>query len=411
MIYIKTYGCTFNKSDSQAMMHILGKRVADSEDQADIVIFNTCGVKLQTENKVLKDIRAMLGKKRIIVAGCLPFIDPDAIPNDVDAVMGPDQIQNIASIVDDVEQGRRLRLARHEIKCPKLLPQCHRGVTAIIPISLGCKGSCTYCATKFARGDLRSYPRQEIVSGIEALYKEGYREFQLTSQDTGCYGMDIGSDLPSLLSSISALDGDFRVRVGMLNPNHAFKMLDELLESYESDKIFKFLHLPVQSGSDSVLKDMNRFYTTDNYLEMVDAFRDRYPGIYIATDIIVGFPGESEEDFQMTLDLTIASRPDKVNITRYSVRPGTVAADMKQFPDRIKKDRSRVLSRLVHNISGEINQGYVGKDIDVLVVEEGKKGRMVGRMENYKPVICDGYKGEFKKVRISEATSTYLVAE
>lgn len=411
MIFIKTYGCTFNKSDSQAMRHILGKRVADREDQADIIIFNTCGVKLQTENKVLKDIRTMLGKKRIIVAGCLPFIDPDAIPSEVDAVMGPDQIQNIASIVDNVEHGKRLRLARHEIKCPKLLSQCHKGVTAIIPISLGCKGSCTYCATKFARGDLRSYPKEEIVSEIGALYREGYKEFQLTSQDTGCYGLDIGKDLPELLTSISSLNGDFRVRVGMLNPNHAFNMLDGLLDAYGSDKVFKFLHLPVQSGSDSVLKEMNRFYTTDNYLEIVEQFRKSYPEIYIATDIIVGFPGETEEDFQKTLDLTMLSRPDKVNITRYSVRPGTAAAEMKQFPDRIKKDRSRVISRLVHKISNEINQGYVGRDVDVLVVEEGKKGRMVGRMENYKPVICDGYKGEFKSVRIYEATSTYLVAE
>ncbi|MBN1786104.1 MAG: tRNA (N(6)-L-threonylcarbamoyladenosine(37)-C(2))-methylthiotransferase, partial [Candidatus Methanofastidiosa archaeon] len=390
MIYIRTYGCTFNKSDSQTMRYLLGEDVTDSEELADTVIFNTCGVKGQTEHKVIRDIRSFIGRKRIIVAGCLPFINLDAIPEEVDAIIGPDQIPAIRDIASRVARGERIRLFRQEITNPRLLPQVRSGASAIIPISLGCKGSCTYCATRFARGELRGYLPRDIVHEVNGLVGRGYKEIMLTSQDTGCYGYDIGTDLPSLMSSISQVEGNFKLRVGMMNPNHAYELLDRLLEAYESEKVFKFLHLPVQSGSDRILKEMNRFYDTKIFLDIVGEFRSRFPELYLATDIIVGFPEETEEDFEDTLDLILECRPDKVNITRYSSRPGTYAAGMRQFPDRIKKDRSRVLSRLVHRISHEINLRYLGRRVDVLVTEEGKKGRMIGRMGNYKPVVCDG---------------------
>jgi len=409
MIFIRTYGCTFNKSDSQTMSYLLSGQIVEREEDADIVIFNTCGVKSQTQHRVLKDIDSTLGKRKVIVAGCLPFIDPDSIPYEVDAIIGPDQIPQIADVVEAVRNGRKVRTFRHEITRPRLLPQLQSGVTAIIPISLGCKGSCTYCATRFARGGLRSYRPDDIVQKASGLVQRGYKEFLLTSQDTGCYGHDIGADLPKLISAITDLDGEFRLRIGMMNPNHASAMLGDLIEAYGDDKVFKFLHLPVQSGSERVLKDMKRLYGTDTFQDIIEEFRNSFPDLYLATDVIVGFPGETEEDFQETLDLIMACRPDKVNITRYSARPGTIAAKMTQFPDRIKKDRSRVLSKLVHKISKEINMQYLGRNVDVLITNKGKKGRMVGRMDNYKPVICDGNEGEFKRVQIIDSTSTYLI--
>ncbi len=409
MIYIRTYGCTFNKSDSQTMHHFLAGQVTDDISAADIVIFNTCGVKGQTEHKVVRDITEMLGKKRIIVAGCLPLINCGAIPPSVDAIIGPGQIPAIADIVGRVRAGERIREWENIITAPVLMPQVGVPPIGVIPISLGCTGACTYCATRFARGNLRSYHPDDICRHASHLVKTGYIELELTSQDTGCYGMDICTSLPLLLKRLVAIPGDFRLRVGMMNPNHALLFLDELIECFCHEKVYSFLHLPVQSGSNRVLRDMNRFYTVEDYLDIVDSFRRRIPDLYLATDIIVGFPGESDSEFRESCEAVRASRPDKVNVTRYSARPGTPAAAMKQFPDRIKKDRSRILSKLVHTISWDINKTYVGRTVTALVTQPGKKGRYVGRLKNYKPIIVDGEIGTYVTCTVRDAMSTYLI--
>lgn len=409
MIYIWTYGCTFNTSDSQTMRHFLHDELTDDLERADIVIFNTCGVKGQTEHRVLRDIAGVMGTKKVIVAGCLPLINGGAIPSGVDAVIGPDQIPQIRDIVARVRAGGKVRDTSPSHAEPVLLPREGEPPVGIVPISLGCKGSCTYCATRFARGRLRSYAPEDILRTVSHLIEEGYREIELTSQDTGCYGADIGTSLHLLLSSLAALPGDFRIRVGMMNPNHVLDDLDDLVSCFENEKLYSFVHLPVQAGSDRVLRDMNRHYTSAEFLDIVDAFRTRIPDLYLATDIIVGFPGESEGEFAESCDLIRACRPDKVNVTRYSARPGTPAAGMKQFPDRIKKDRSRILTKLVHQLSWDINQAYVGREVRALVTQEGKKGRRIGRLDNYKPIVVDGPLGSFVTCRVVKATSTYLV--
>ncbi len=409
MIYIRTYGCTFNKSDSQTMHFFLKGQVTEDLSAADIVIFNTCGVKGQTEHKVVRDITEMLGKKRIIVAGCLPLINKVAIPPEVDAIIGPDQIPSIADIVERVKAGERVRECGSDITAPVLMPQVGVPPIGVVPISLGCTGACTYCATRFARGGLRSYRPDDIRRHVAHLVETGYLELELTSQDTGCYGMDIGTSLPSLLEGLVSIPGDFRLRVGMMNPNHVLSRLDEIIECFCHEKVYSFLHLPVQSGSNRVLRDMNRFYTVEDYVDIVDAFRRRIPDLYLATDIIVGFPGESDSEFMESCEAVRASRPDKVNVTRYSARPGTPAAAMKQFPDRIKKDRSRIITKLVHTISWDINKAYVGRTVTALVTQPGKKGRYVGRLGNYKPIIVDGDIGSYVTCTVQDATSTYLI--
>ena len=284
-------------------------------------------------------------------------------------------------------------------------------MNAIIPISEGCLGSCTYCAARFARGHLFSYPPESVVKTAEQFIAQGYKELQITSQDTGCYGMDTNDDLPSLLNRLVSLKGKFRIRVGMMNPNHVFNILDDLLSVYENEKIYKFLHIPVQSGNDDILHLMNRKYTTSQFVKICSAFRKKFQNLYLCTDIIVGFPTETEEQFRDTLELVKKIEPDKINVTRFSPRPNTKAAALPQFPDWIKKERSRALYKLRMDISLKINKQYTGKSLEVLINQQGKvKNTMIGRAFNYKPVVCRGELGEFKTVMIKGAEPTYLKA-
>ncbi|MHC1605078.1 MAG: tRNA (N(6)-L-threonylcarbamoyladenosine(37)-C(2))-methylthiotransferase [Candidatus Methanofastidiosia archaeon] len=410
MIFVKTYGCTLNRGDGQSMQFFLKDEITGCIEDADIVIINTCGVKGQTEHKILKEIDELCGRKKLIVAGCLPLISFEKINPGVEAIIGPSQIGEIRDIVEKVKRGEKVRKIDVEVGLPKVLPKLREGAVAIVPISLGCKGSCSYCATRFARGPLRSYSPEDIVKDVSLATKSGFKEIELTSQDTGCYGLDIGTNLPDLVEKVCEISGEFRIRIGMMNPNHAKILLDKLVDVYENEKVYKFLHLPVQSGSNRILEKMNRFYAVEDYCNIVDTFRESFPYLYLATDIIVGFPEESDEDFEKSVDIIRRSKPDKVNVTRYSPRPNTLAAGLKQFPDRIKKDRSRIISKEARKISHDINRAYVGKSWRALVVETGKKGRKVARLNNYKPVICDGNIGEFKDVKIKKAMPTYLVA-
>jgi len=195
----------------------------------------------------------------------------------------------------------------------------------------------------------------------------------------------------------------------MMNPDNVLKILDDLIEAYRSEKIYKFLHIPVQSGDDYILKKMRRNYTVYDFEYIVNRFRKEIKNIAICTDIIVGFPGESEENFQNTVELIKRIRPDKINVTRYSIRPNTEAAKMKQVYGWVKKERSRAMHKLRMEIGYEKNKKYVGKKHEVLITEEGKRN-MVGKMFNYKSVVLNGNIGEFKVVKIKKAAPTYLMA-
>jgi len=206
---------------------------------------------------------------------------------------------------------------------------------------------CTFCATKLARGNLRSYRIGDIKRQVEKAVTDGCKRINLTSQDDGCYGFDIDTDLPSLLNELITIEGDFTIRVGMMNPWHLDKVMDGLLEVFESDKIFKFLHIPVQAGSEQVLKHMRRIHTVENFKDAVEKFRAKFSGMNIATDIIVGYPSETEEDFQETLELIEETKPEVVNISRFSSRQGTDASKMKQISSEIMKDRSQRLHEVI----------------------------------------------------------------
>ncbi|NJE26861.1 tRNA (N(6)-L-threonylcarbamoyladenosine(37)-C(2))-methylthiotransferase [Thermococcus sp. MV5] len=419
-VYLETYGCTRNKADAEMIEALLlraNHEIVDL-DSAEYAIVNTCAVKDPTEKHMVKRIKELLdGGKKVIVTGCLPHINLHAIDGRVSGILGVKSLDRIVEAIEIAERGGKLVSVEgwKDRNIDKLeLPRVWKsGVVFVVPISEGCLNACTYCATRFARGVLRSYKPELVVRWVKEAINRGYKEIQLSSEDTGCYGFDIGTNLAELLDEITAIEGNFRVRVGMMNPNNVIKILDELIEVYKNEKIYKFLHLPIQSGDNEILRKMGRTYTVEEFEEIVREFRKHIDNLNLNTDIIVGFPGESEEAFQNTVRLIEKIKPDKINVSRFSQRPGTLAAKMQgQIVGWRVKERSRYLHRLRLAISYEINKKYVGKEILVLTHNEGKKGGIEGRTMNYKDIILpEAPVGEFIKVKVTKATSTYLLGE
>src|SRR3989304_2313421 len=225
----------------------------------------------------------------------------------------------------------------------------------------------------FARGRVRSYSIGEIVERVKTDLGLGAREFWLTSQDDACYGRDVGTNLVGLLEAVCSLQGDFRVRVGMMTPNFVCVMLDGLVDGFRCEKVFKFLHLPVQSGDDEVLRRMRRYYTVQDFKRIVDGFRAVFPWVTLATDVICGFPGETREAFENTLALISEVKPDVVNVSKFFARPGTAAAEMSDVVGQVEiKRRSAEMAKLAKRTALERNECWVGWVGDVLVDEKGK---------------------------------------
>jgi MiaB-like tRNA modifying enzyme len=295
-----------------------------------------------------------------------------------------------------------------------LLPKDYDTVIAPIAIAEGCILSCSYCITHFARGQLRSFPIPEIITDICSALKQGCKEIQLTAQDTASYGFDTGTNLGKLLTHICAIEGDFRVRVGMMNPMTVQKNLDSILAAYQHPKIYKFLHLPVQSGDDEILKKMNRGYTVKDFLSIVNRFRKTVISLTLSTDVIIGFPTETQTQFERTITLLKKVKPDIINITRYSARPLTTAKTMKgRIPTHVAKERSQLITETCGNISKEKNKEHIGKTYTVLVTEKGKQKTFAGRAENYKQVILKEPVaiGTLVQVEIIDASLTHLVGK
>jgi len=283
----------------------------------------------------------------------------------------------------------------------------------IAPIASGCLGSCSYCIVKRARGGLTSFPAEAILDDARVALESGCMEIWVTAEDTAAYRWgDVG--LPGLLERLSGLPGRFYIRVGMMTPNQAISILDSLIEAYRSDRIYKFLHVPVQSGSDDVLRRMGRRYTVDDYRGLVARVREEFPMVNVSTDIICGFPGETEAQFEESLRLVEKTRPDVLNISRFWSRPGTEAASMEgQLHGRVTKERSRRLSGLWRDLSLEGNLRWVGWEGEALVDEVGRSGGMVARNPAYKPIVLrDPVRvGDFVEIRVTEALRGYLIGE
>ena len=262
---------------------------------------------------------------------------------------------------------------------------------------------------------MRSCSVEEIVEKVKCELASGAKEFWLTSQDTACYGRDLGTNLAVLLKSVCGVDGNFRVRVGMLTPNFALDMLDELVNAFKDEKVFKFLHLPVQSGDDEVLKRMNRCYAVQDFRNIVNAFRQAFPDVTLATDVICGFPGETRQAFESTLRVIGEVKPDIVNVSKFFGRPGTAAAEMQdQIVATERKRRSTEAAKLAKQTSLERNQRWLGWTGKILIDEPGKTpNSWIGRSFTYKPVAVKNNEvllGKTLQVNINKAFSTHLTA-
>jgi threonylcarbamoyladenosine tRNA methylthiotransferase CDKAL1 len=257
---------------------------------------------------------------------------------------------------------------------------------------------------------LKSRKQEDVIGEIKDLLDRGYKEVQITSQDLAVYGMDRGEqELPELLEKIININKFFRLRLGMTNPEYTKKILPELLKIYESEKVYNYIHTPVQSGSEEVLKRMNRKHTASDFVEICNSFYKKFDDFVVATDIIIGFPGESKEDFDKTYNLIKETAPHIVNITRFSPRSGTKAAEMKDMPEKIKKERSRKLNKVTKEIRVQQNKKYKGKSYDVLITQKGKKDTFIGRLPNYRAVILKDEKvGRYKKQTILGYEHNYL---
>jgi MiaB-like tRNA modifying enzyme len=333
-----------------------------------------------------------------------------------DGVVGPAAGNMIVDVVRRVLEGEKIaKLEGAAGNMPSLdLPRLRLNpVVSIIPVNYGCLGSCAYCCVMFARGRLRSYGIDEIVDRVKKDLALGAREFWITSQDTACYGKERGTNLAKLLNTICAIEGDFRIRVGMMTPNATMDILDDLIQAFKDERIFRFLHLPVQSGDDQILKRMRRFYSVADFKAIASAFRASFPELTLSTDLICGFPSESEKAFNRTLELIDEIKPDIVNVSKFFARPRTLAAEMDDsVPLTEIKQRSTMAAKCAKKIALEKNHRWVGWAGEILIDEGGKvPGSWIGRNLAYKPIVVessDSLLGRTLRVQVKKAFATYL---
>lgn len=411
-VYIKTYGCAHNQADSEFMAGQLVEanyELVDDEADADLVLINTCTVKDPSEKKFFSKLKKI--KQKVIVAGCIPQSDKKNPELQDHSLIGVKQIQNIVQIADETMKGNIVHLLQHTKKLSLNLPKVRRNpLVEIIPISSGCMGSCTFCKTKQARGGVFSFSPKSIIKQIRVALNEGVKEVWLTSEDSGAYGLDIKITLPELLREILKIQKDFKIRLGMINPEYVKLYGKELVEIFKDDRMFKFIHIPVQSGNDKVLQDMNRSYSVQDFKEAVKNMRT-IPNMTIATDIICGFPTETDEQFNDTLDLVKELKIPVTNISKFYPRAGTKAAAMKPLPTKVKKARSKELSEF--NLKLIDNKEWIGWEGDILIDEKGTNNTFKGRNDFYKQVIVEGDNllGKKVKVKITTTTRNYLKAD
>ena len=414
-IWVEPYGCSASFADSEMISGLIingGHTLADSSSDADASLIVTCSVKDATASKMIHRIKS-LNSKPLVVAGCLSKAEPHTVEKIAKnaSLLGPNSIGKTLEVINSTLEGDR-KVVLDDSDISKVgLPKVRLNPTVgIIEIASGCMSECTFCQTKISKGDLTSYRIGDIVRQVETEIKEGCKEIWLTSTDNGCYGFDIGTDLPELINSVAEIPEDFRIRVGMMNPMYMPRISKELFQSFQNDKVYKFLHVPVQSGSNQVLNDMKRGHTVETFLSVAKMYREKFPNFTISTDIIVGFPTETEDDFEKTVDLIKDTKPEIVNLSKYSKRPGTDAATWDQVDPKEIKRRSKIISDLINEIAVGKNQKWIGWKGDVLF-DETTDEKIKGRNFAYKPIFVNDKVGlgEKHQVEITESTNHCLI--
>jgi len=394
-IYIETYGCALNRADTNIIKTLLIEKkieIVDSPREADVIILNTCVVRYDTEVRMLKRLEELskTGKK-IIVSGCMARALPIKIRsvNPKAILLPPQSIHRIYEAIN-ADNGY---IFFDEIKTFIVMPKIIDGVKATIPVAEGCLDECSFCIVKIARPHLKSIPIENIVNTIKEVISMGAIEIEITAQDLSVYGYDIYGEyaLPKLLESILEIEReDFVIRIGQLNPRHLVNYLDRFIAILKDPRVYKHVHIPVQSGNNRVLEAMNRKYSVELFLDIISELRKKIEGIQIATDIIVGHPGEDEEAFMDSVKLIAENYIDRVHIARYSPRPLTRSSLMKQIPDPIKKSRSSYIEKIYEIVAYEVNREYIGSIAKVWITEiDSRRNIAIGRLFNYRPVVLD----------------------
>lgn len=427
-IYFETYGCTANYNSTEIMKGLVkraGFNLTSNLKFSDIVVINSCIVKEPTEEKIRRRIFDILEKysdKKIIVAGCMPCLNEKKLQEENLFLLDTSHVKDIANLIYDIQNNslnpENYLKKRDEVKlCLPKIP--HNKIIGITQISEGCLGNCAYCITKFAKGKLFSYPEEKIIESIKEDISSGCKEIWITSQDNSAYRNEFNEyKLPELLKKILAIPGNFFIRLGMMNPEGVLQILQELIEIYKNKKIFRFIHIPVQSGSNKILKKMNRKYSREDILKIIKKFKKEFPIITISTDIIVGFPGETEEDFRETLELIKEIKPEILNISKFWSRPKTLAATLEnQISPEIKRKRAAELSKLHFQICNENQKNWLGWSGKVLIDKKGFAdfpNTYLARDENYKLFAVQSEKkilGEIIKVKVKRITAHYLISD
>jgi MiaB-like tRNA modifying enzyme len=427
-IYLQTYGCSANINNSEILSGLLkqaGYEITNNPDIAEIIIINTCIVKQKTENKIkrrIQDLAKTYKDKLMIIAGCMPETDKKSLeklfPNAL--LLGTHHMKEIIKLIKDYKDNKLTRKKQENylsyIDEEKLLfPKIPKNkLISITQISEGCLGDCHFCKAKLAKGKLFSYDLNHILASIESDLQQGAKEIWITSQDNAAYNLDKGKQLlPELLKKILNLKHNFKLRLGMMNPNNLHHIQDEILDLYSHPKMYKFLHIPIQSVSDRVLSDMNRKYNINLVKKIINKFKKEFPDITIATDIITGYPTETPKSHQENLDFLNTFKPDVFNLSKFSKHKNTKAESLQELPINIVNKRASELMDAHKKTALQNKQKFIGKTTKVFVNNK-HEGFFLARDDNYNIVLLNNKEnviGKHVNVKIKQAGVHHLFGE
>jgi tRNA-2-methylthio-N6-dimethylallyladenosine synthase len=413
--YIITIGCQMNKADSERIagrLEKFGLNEVKTEKQADLVVVTTCGVRQSAEDKaygLIAKIKKQNPKTKIILAGCLSERADvrKRLGNIVDLWLPAREIPNLKRQI-----ANKLQITNYQdfdnCKYLNIAPKYNSKFSAYVPIGNGCNNFCSYCVVPYARGREVYRPADEIISEVKKLVKKGYKEIILIAQNVNSYLSESKKarkqeskiiKFSELLSQINHITGDFWIRFATSHPKD---MSDELIDAIaQCDKVCKYIHLPAQAGNNKVLKAMNRKYTIEHYQNLIKKIRRQIPDVSITTDIIVGFPGETKEQFNDTVKLFKAVKFDMAYIAQYSPRPRTVAEKMiDNVPKAEKKRREEALTKILSETALRNNRKYLGKTIEILVDGKTRKGEWLGKTRTFKVVVIKTLKNKNIKTNL-----------
>ena len=421
MIVVLSQGCAANFGDGEKIARILSRKAevsftfpepsneADSASNAtpEAFFLNVCTVKGNAGAiKLLRKVVNAYPNVPVFITGCAPKDFREEAVKVTDKV----KFTSLKEISPGTSPGQVIQAGKEVLR--------ESPFVGIVNIEEGCLDACAFCSTHLVKGRLHSFAPDAIVNQVKSLVDDGCLEIQLTGQDCACYGFDIGTNLAELTQRIlTHVNGNYRIRLGMGNPRHVLNYQEALLDCFTDERIYKFIHIPVQSGSERVLKAMNRRHTAFDYATLAHAFTERFSKFTLSTDLIVGYPGETAEDFNDTLELLKSTRPTVCNITRFVARPGTVAARLEEsgeaVPDIVKHERSAILAEAFQKIALENNREWIGDECMVVTEKPGhRNGTTIARNEAYRPValLGDFPAGKTLRVRIKDAEAFALLS-